>query len=195
MKKMVMISILMCLNVVLAKSPVKNPINWGVPGYGGSGCQSDSVDPTIDIKMLQNRFSVEFKDFKLQLDGAQSIDRKNCSIRIPVKIQPGYKLVLSLISPNADIFENRDYVVKSEVEVGFVGLKGIQFMSQNAPGKIGPLSYLNKGAKFVDSPCGSEVMLELNTSVTGLTSLKSSNSVLGVLVKNLGMQLEIRKCK
>ena len=64
-------------------------IKLGVPGYGGSGCPSNSVSATLspDSKSL----SLLFDEYIVQAGGdtGKSLDRKTCNVAIPVHVPQG----------------------------------------------------------------------------------------------------------
>ena len=142
-------------------------ISLGVPGYGGSGCPSDSVSATLspDAKSL----SLLFDQYVVQAGGetGKSLDRKTCNVAIPVHVPQGRSV--SVLAVDYRGFNQLPKGARStfSVEYFFAGTRGPTF-SQTFRGPKED-DYLISNNIVADamtwSDCGEDVNLRTNSSI------------------------------
>jgi len=149
-----------------------NDIQLGQPAYGGTGCPAGSASATIspDGKAL----SILFDQFVAEAGGTSGkrMDRKNCSVAIPVKIPQGYSVSIYQVDYRG--FNSLPGGANStfNVEYFFAGSQGPRYTRSFQ----GPLDqdYLIKNAlaasALIWSPCGAQVILRANASMTTTTN-------------------------
>ena len=131
------------------------------------------------------------------MDGSRRVDRKNCSVRIPVQVQTGYQLVFSSVESTAQVIHNQNFSVQANLSLGVVGGKMIQVKTSQVVNQTGILSISQKlsGSNLVVTPCGHEAMLVIDSAVTAISSTGKSVGLLDATVSRISTQLNIRKCK
>ncbi len=87
-------SLLTIAAVLLSGLAAQAQISLGNPAYGGTGCPAGSA--SVSLTQDQQTLSILFDSFVVQaptLQGA-AFDRKNCNLRIPVRVGSGYQVAL-----------------------------------------------------------------------------------------------------
>lgn len=142
-------------------------ISLGVPGYGGSGCPSDSVSATLspDAKSL----SLLFDSYVVEAGGetGKAFDRKTCNVAIPVHVPQGRSV--SVLKVDYRGFNQLPKGSRSQfnVEYFFAGKRGPVFAQNfNGPKEA---DYLISNDIVADamiwSACGEDVNLRTNSSI------------------------------
>ncbi len=87
-------SLLTIAALLLSVSAANAQISLGSPIYGGTGCPAGSA--SVSLTEDQQTLSILFDSFVVQAPTIQgaSFDRKNCNLRIPVRVGPGYQVAL-----------------------------------------------------------------------------------------------------
>ncbi|TNM65285.1 DUF4360 domain-containing protein [Aliirhizobium smilacinae] len=155
------------LTASAASAAPAQDISLGVPGYGGSGCPSDSVSATIspDGKAL----SLLFDNYVVEAGGetGKSFDRKTCNVAIPVHVPQGRSVSVLAIDYRGFNQLPRGARSQFNVEYFFAGTRGPSFTrSFNGPTEK---DYLisNKlvAESLIWSACGEDVNLRTNSSI------------------------------
>ncbi len=149
-----------------------NDIQLGQPAYGGTGCPAGSASASIspDGKAL----SILFDQFVAEAGGTtgKRVDRKNCSVAIPVKIPSGYSVSVYQVDYRGFNSLPGGANATFNVEYFFAGSQGPRY-SRTFQGPI-DRDFTVKNAlaasALVWSPCGAQVILRANTSMTTLTN-------------------------
>lgn len=87
-------SLLTVAALLLAVSAAEAQIQLGSPAYGGTGCPAGSA--SVALTEDQQTLSILFDSFVVQAPTAQNanFDRKNCNLRIPVRVGSGFQVAL-----------------------------------------------------------------------------------------------------
>ncbi len=190
---MAILGILIAGSMAFAQARLVSPVTWGPVAVGGTGCMNNSAQALIK----NNKLEILFSDFKIETDSdVGAIQRKNCSLRLPVKLQPGYRLVLSSIETDGSILANTGFLSQLDVSVGIVGgPQSKALLSKKV--EVGSLILTKKllGKEVVSSACGREAMLEMNVSDRVVLSSGMVRAQVKLELKALRTQLSIQKCK
>jgi Domain of unknown function (DUF4360) len=170
------------------------PIQLGQPIYGGTGCPSHSAELKFDGKKI----SIHFSNFKTHLKGAlQKIERKNCALRLPINIDPGYQLMITDLNVEGVVVDNNKFSVRTDVSAGFIGDLSVDASHFKAVSQKG-LIQINKNLIDQDAvftKCGQKnLMLALSTASVGVMPKISSKAQLKSEIKSAGIRLTSLKC-
>ncbi|OJF93969.1 hypothetical protein AX760_20810 [Pararhizobium antarcticum] len=153
--------------VFMSSVAYADDISLGIPGYGGSGCPSNSVSATLspDAKAL----SLLFDEYIVQAGGetGKSFDRKTCNVAIPVHVPQGRSV--SVLAVDYRGFNQLPRGARSQfnVEYFFAGARGPTFIQSFTGPKEKDYLISNKlvADALVWSPCGTDVNLRTNSSI------------------------------
>lgn len=192
--------LLLGLMVLSTLNIFADDIRLGEPGYGGSGCPAGSASATLspDGKAL----SIIFDEFIVEAGGStgKSLDRKNCSIAIPVHVPQGYSV--SIIEVDYRGFNSlpRGATSRFSAEYFFAGQVGPR-VTRDFRGGLDEEYLINNAigvGATVWSACGADVNLRVNTSllvrnsnrnVEALTTIDSADFSSGIIY-----QLSWKRC-
>lgn len=155
------------LTVLASSAAYADDISLGIPGYGGSGCPSNSVSATLspDGKAL----SLLFDEYFVEAGGptGKSFDRKTCNVAIPVHVPQGRSVSVIAVDYRGYNQLPRGANSKFSVEYFFAGSRGPTY-AKTFSGPIGK-DYLITNQLVADalvwSPCGADVNLRTNSSI------------------------------
>ncbi len=147
-------------------------IRLGEPGYGGSGCPSNSASVTLAPD--QKSLSILFDQYVVEAGAAtrKRLDRKSCNIAIPVHVPQGYSIAVFQVDYRG--FTALPYGARGtfNVENFFAGSQG----PRRTKTFYGPSNqdYLLtddlSAESLVWTPCGADTNLRINTSMTVQTN-------------------------
>ncbi len=149
-------------------------IALGIPGYGGNGCPSGSVDTVLapDAKTL----SILFDQFVTEAgrSSGKSIDRKSCNLAIPVHVPQGYSISLIGIDYRGYVSAPRGTTAQLNVEYFFGGSSGPKYNNTFLTPHDSDYTLTNNlvASALVWSPCGADVNLRVNASMLTRTNAK-----------------------
>lgn len=158
---------LLLASLLVSSTAYADDISLGVPGYGGSGCPSNSVSATIspDGKAL----SLLFDEYVVQAGGdtGKNFDRKTCNVAIPVHVPQGRSVSVLAIDYRGFNQLPRGARSQFNVEYFFAGTAGPVFRKTfTGPNEQ---DYLIKNKLTADaliwSACGEDVNLRTNSSI------------------------------
>jgi hypothetical protein len=158
----------------MASAAQADDISLGTPGYGGSGCPSDSVSATIspDGKAL----SLLFDNYIVEAGGdtGKSLDRKTCNVAIPVHVPQGRSVSVLAIDYRGFNQLPRGARSQFNVEYFFAGRSGPAFTKTfNGPvEKDYLISNKLVAESLIWSACGEDVNLRTNSSIRVNTTRK-----------------------
>ena len=165
---------LLLASLFMASAAQADDISLGTPGYGGSGCPSDSVSATIspDGKAL----SLLFDNYIVEAGGdtGKSLDRKTCNVAIPVHVPQGRSVSVLAIDYRGFNQLPRGARSQFNVEYFFAGRSGPAFTKTfNGPvEKDYLISNKLVAESLIWSACGEDVNLRTNSSIRVNTTRK-----------------------
>lgn len=203
MKKMMkgLLASTLMASSMLATAGNLNDVQLGHVGARGSGCPGGTVDSILspDKKSL----SILFDGFVLEAGPmiGKRMDRKNCTVAIPVHVPNGLSVSLVAVDYRGYNFIPKKAQSQLRVEYFFAGRKGPRFMKTFRGGLDDEYVLQNKLALVANSwsKCGDDVNLRIATSMR----LRNSNrhedamSTLDSIDLNAGIvyKLQYKKCK
>lgn len=187
--------------IVLASIASHAQVSLGQPAYGGTGCPAGSASATLtdDGSIL----SVLFDSFVAEagITTGRRIDRKNCSLRIPVNVGQGYQVALLA-------FDYRGYAAVPyggqavfDVSYSYIGQQYPVRFSKSFQG--GTQQNYSAQHDLISttiswSPCGRQVMLEANAAVRAISNSSNQQTMLTVdsvdVTAGLLYKVQWRRC-
>lgn len=196
-KKSVTVSSLVLSAIMMtAQSAKADDISLGIPGYGGNGCPAGSASVTLSPD--QKSLTLIFDQFLVEANRQRRVDRKSCNIAIPVHVPQG--LSVSIIEA-----DYRGYVslpvgaqARFSAEYFFAGLRGPR-VDQVFNGYHDKDYLVNNriGVQaLVWSPCGEDVNLRVNSSMTVRTTTGDALATVDTADFKAGIvyQIQWRRC-
>jgi hypothetical protein len=151
-------------SLFVASTAYADDISLGIPGYGGSGCPSDSVSATISL----------FDNYIVEAGGetGKSFDRKTCNVAIPVHVPQGRSVSVLAIDYRGFNQLPRGARSQFNVEYFFAGARGPAFAQTFTGPKEKDYLISNKlvAESLIWSACGEDVNLRTNSSIRVNTS-------------------------
>ncbi len=190
---------LMSFGLVLGSWAMADDIRLGEPGYGGTGCPAGSASVTLspDAKTL----SIIFDRYQTTVGGdtRRSIDRKSCSIAIPVHVPQGFSV--SVLQVDFRGYNYLPYGANSQfnVEYFFAGSAGPRYQ-RRFYGELDDDYLVSNELELramVWSRCGQDVNLRTNSSITLRTTYnREAMSTIDSEDINAGIiyQLQWKRC-
>lgn len=155
------------LTLLASSAAYADDISLGIPGYGGSGCPSNSVSATLspDSKAL----SLLFDSYFVEAGGetGKSFDRRTCNVAIPVHVPQGRSVSIIAVDYRGYNQLARGARSQFNVEYFFAGSSGPTYAKTFS----GPIDrdYLITNQLVADtlvwSACGVDVNLRTNSSI------------------------------
>lgn len=192
-------SLVVLTAIITASLTAEAQISLGQPAYGGTGCPAGSASATLteDGSIL----SVLFDQFSTEANGSRRIDRKNCSLRIPVNVGNGYQVALIAF----------DYRGFAAIPFGATGVldasysyigqpRPVRFSKTFRGGYNSNYSVTNEliSTTVTWSPCGRQVMLEAGVSARATSNSSGQQTILAVdsvdVTAGLLFQVQFRRC-
>ena len=193
---------LIVLAAMVLATAAEAQVSLGQPAYGGTGCPAGSASATLtdDGSVL----SILFDQFVVEAGNTtgRRIDRKNCSLRIPVNVASGYQVALLA-------FDYRGFVAVPwggqavfDASYAYIGQPTPVRFSKTFNGAANQnYSVKNEliSTTVTWSPCGRQVMLEANASMRvqsnssmqqAMASIDSVDVTAGLLYK-----VQWRRCQ
>ncbi len=158
---------LMTLATISNMALANDDLRLGEPGYGGSGCPAGSASATVspDGKAL----SIIFDEYIVEAGGSvgKSLDRKNCSIAIPVHVPQGFSVSIIDIDYRGFNSLPRGAMSRFSAEYFFAGMRGPRVQKDFRGGLDEDYIISNKLGlnATVWSKCGADVNLRINSSL------------------------------
>jgi Domain of unknown function (DUF4360) len=202
MKKMTLVLTILSTLLIAARAeaqivepyPPANAISLGQPAFGGTGCRDNSAELQFD----GNRLSIYFSNFKTQLQGAKvKTERKNCSLRLPISIKPGYQLIVTDLDVEGSVFKNNKFIVQTNTSVGFIGGLTVQGIDLKAVSQNGLIlihkSLINQDAVYTQCDQAT-AMLALSTASVGSMPKVASKAQLQSEIRSARIGLAVIPC-
>jgi len=176
-------------------------VSLGQPAYGGTGCPAGTASATLTgdgsvLSVLFDQFTVEAGNTT-----GRRIDRKNCSLRIPVNVAGNYQV--SILA-----FDYRGFVAIPwggqavfDASYAYVGQQyPVRFSKTFGSGLNQNYSVKNELISTATSwsPCGRTVMLEVNASMRAMSNSSMQQTMASVdsmdVSAGLLYQVQWRRC-
>lgn len=159
-----------CLSITATAKA--DDLRLGEPGYAGTGCPQGSVSAVLSPD--QKSLSILFDSYQAQAGGDTRlrIDRKNCSVAIPVHVPHGYSISVYKVDYRGYTFVPSGGMARFNVEYFFAGYLG----PRGSRTFMGPVNgdYLISNdvgvSAMVWSPCGADTNMRINTSMLAQTN-------------------------
>ena len=177
-----------------------NDIQLGIPGYGGNGCPQSSASVTLspDKKSL----SIIFDEFFAEAGemAGKRMDRKSCSIAIPVHVPQGFSVSLVDVDYRGYVSVPRGGQARFSSEYFFAGSRGPRF-SKTFRGEYDN-DYLFSNnlvlTGLVWSKCGADVNLRVNASMLARSNRWGDDALATVdsadVTAGIKYQLQWKRC-
>jgi hypothetical protein len=178
-----------------------NDIQLGEPGYGGTGCPAGTASTVLspDKKAL----SIIFDEFLVEAGGEtrKRLARKSCNIAIPVHVPQGLSVSVIDVDYRGYHMIPRGGQAKFSAEYFFAGMRGPKFR-KTFRGAMDDEYLISNTLAVVGqvwSPCGKDVNLRVNSSMTvrtnsrkheALSTVDSADFNAGIVYK-----LQWKKCR
>lgn len=163
----------LCLSLLSAiNANAQDQIRLGNPGYGGTGCPAGSASATLSPD--QTALSIIFDQFVVEAGGitGKTIDRKNCSVAIPVHVPQGFSISIFKVDYRGFNAVPAGGMSVFNAEYFFAGMQGPR--SQRVFSGPQNDQYLISDdlitSALVWSPCGADVNLRVNASMMARTN-------------------------
>ena len=145
-----------------------NDVTLGHPGHAGTGCPSDTVSAVLspDKKSL----SILFDDYQVEAGPSvgKKMDRKNCTLGIPVHIPNGFSVSLIGVDYRGyNYLPSRKASAVFSAEYFFAGIRGPRFTKRFKGMMDDEYILTNKLAVVAQtwSKCGEDVNLRIATAM------------------------------
>jgi Domain of unknown function (DUF4360) len=176
-------------------------ISLGHPAYGGTGCPAGSASATLTddgsiLSVLFDQFVVEAGN-----TNGRRIDRKNCSLRIPVNVGQGYQVALIAFDYRGFVAIPHGGQAVFDASYAYVGQPVPVRFSKSFRGGINE-NYTVKNelisTTLTWSPCGRQVMLEANASMRVMSNSSMQQALASVdsvdVTAGLLYKVQWRRC-
>jgi len=162
----------------------------------GTGCPLSELGTHVDFDKESNQLSISFDEYNLELksNSGRNNDRKNCSLSIPVKLQPRTRLVVTQV----DMMSIIDLADSSEIsfggEVFFAGQKNNPFQKL-----VAALSQRQRGRSLLrenlvlKSDCGFSGIFRTNSYASLKAGDSAGNS--SAAVSDFKMSFKLESCQ
>jgi hypothetical protein len=167
------------LGLISSTAFAQQGITLGIPGYAGTGCPANSVSAVLSPDATQ--LSVLFDTFTMEAGGmtGRTIDRKNCSVAIPVNVPQGYQVSLVSIDYRGFNALPGGATSRFSSEYFFAGSRGPTFR-QDFRGPLNQDYTLNNSllvSSLVWSSCGAQAILRSNISMQTMTNSRRDQAL------------------
>lgn len=166
-------------------------IQFGKMGYGGTGCPVGK-EPLLQIN---NRVgNVKFDQYVLN-SRIQLIDRRNCSIRLPISQGAGYQVGVKISTVDGQVAQAKNVSSSVAASVSLVGSTKTSALNKSWTSKVNS-RYQAVSAVTGDyawSNCnGQDAMLAINSSI--VSNRMKTSAVSLISVDQLTFDFAVRRC-
>ncbi|MBC7457215.1 MAG: DUF4360 domain-containing protein [Bdellovibrionaceae bacterium] len=169
--------------IVMGSLAAQAQISLGQPAYGGTGCPAGSASATLtsDGSVL----SVLFDQFAAEAGNTtgRRIDRKNCSLRIPVNVANGYQVALLAFDYRGFAAVPNGGTAILDASYAYIGQPfPVRFSKTFRGGFNSNYTVTNEliSTTLTWSPCGKQVMLEASVSARTIAPSSMQQTMLAV---------------
>lgn len=184
MKLQLAISTIVFLGAISA-----NAADFGALTIAGPGC----VNKTSELKVISQAESLYAIPLNLYVKKAEgtSLDRKACTVSLPVDLASDEKLVIENVSQKVNTRVNAGGTAKAQLEVFLAGQKGEVLKAESiaADKNVNSRHHLSQDGVVTESACGADVVVRANASGIAMASAKVS-----IYHEDLKLSLKVVKC-
>ena len=181
--------------VLLASPAIAGAPTLGTIGLGGPGCPAGSASASVSRD--GSTLAIRFTRFNVAAGGGDSLDRKACSLAIPMTVPAGYSVALVGLTYRGGVMLPADASAQLNAETFFAGGDG-PVASHTVEGPLfSSFTATTAAVAEVWSECGASTILRVNTSLLVRTpsGAPASASIRSQEVDAaLVYQLKLRKC-
>lgn len=184
---------------LLDEDNLSNIITRGSLQTGGTGCPNNGSRLFTDMNLSQNTLDLTFYDYVTKLNSNAAIDRKACSLTLPITLPKNKKLVVSLIDVQGQI----DSSIAGSKSLGRVTFEAF-LAGTSQPSQVKPIalaqgkkSFLMRKTNLLSSTCGGQSLLRLNSNIIlqkGAGQVASQQNPEVLQVKKIRVFLNIEDC-
>lgn len=193
-------SIVVVSAIVTASFTAQAQVSLGQPAYGGTGCPAGSASAALtdDGSIL----SILFDQYTAEAGNTtgRRIDRKNCSLRIPINVSQGYQVALLAFDYRGFAAVPNGGSAIFDASYSYIGGSPVRFSKSFGGGMNSNYSVKNEliSTTVTYSPCGRTVMLEANTSVRAISNQSMQQTMISVdsvdVTAGLLYKVQWRRC-
>jgi len=168
-------------------------IEFGQMAYGGTGCPAGSLTQ-LEINQTQAKLLLD-----LTVEArAQSalLQRKNCSVRLPIRIAQGYQIKVNTTSVLGFISQEKKARTSITASVGFVGAALAKPLKKDWTGPMSTdvrLDGVLNNNQIWSSCGGQDAMLTIDVAASVLRRDLSQESLASI--SELNFDFQFRRCK
>lgn len=196
----IMKSLVVLAAMVLATA-AEAQVSLGQPAYGGTGCPAGSASATLTpdgsvLSVLFDQFTVEAGNTT-----GRRIDRKNCSLRIPVNVGQGYQVALLAFDYRGFAAIPFGAQAVFDASYSYIGQPmPVRFSKTFGGGTNQNYSVQNDliSTTMTWSPCGRQVMLEASASMRVMSNSSMQQTIASIdsvdVTAGLLYKVQWRRC-
>lgn len=133
---------------------------------GGTGCANQRHRLFTDLNLANNDLEISLYDYIAKLANGSSLDRKSCSLSIPVNLPAGKKLVISLIDIQGNLESSSVEGAQAKLSFeAFLAGSGQKAQVKTMRLTSGKRSFLFRKTNTLSSTCGGESILRINSNI------------------------------
>ncbi len=166
-------------------------LDWSKLQLAGPGCPATADAPKVQYSERSGRLLVYFNSMKVELSD-RSIDRKACSLALPIVLPPGKTLSLGkpAVFGRVELSDQASLLVEAEVfEAGQKGPKASKEF--NGSQKVARDFYARE-SETIEAECGSTTILRAN--VTALARKAAASASGEAEVEGVALTAKLQDC-
>lgn len=188
-------------SLLSALSAQAQGLRLGQPSYGGTGCPAGTA--MVDVSPAQDAISILFDQFVAEAGRTtgRSVDRKACSITIPVHVPSGYSVaVFQTDYRGFNLIPGGGANTRLETEYFWAGIRGPRFIKPFRGPENSDYTQSNGviASALVWAPCGASVNLRVNSSIMAQSNRNMDQTMITVdsadISSGLIYQIQWRRC-
>jgi hypothetical protein len=182
MKYAALVAALLALSATAAEAQEPLPaVQFGDPGYGGSGCPDASG--RVVLGFGKQAAAYVFDAYTVG-DNGRSVDRKTCAIAIPVAVPDGVSVAIRTVGLRGAARLPEGLEATLNVEAFSAGETGeVNELTFAGPANTGFLRFVTvPDDQLVWSACGEDINLRVNTSLRTRGTEDAAVSVSALIV-------------
>lgn len=195
-----MIAVLATVATV-SQAEAQSGLRLGEPSYGGTGCPAGSASVTLSPG--QDAISILFDNFVAEAGNTtgRRLDRKACSISIPVQVPSGYSVaVFQTDYRGFNLIPAAGAYTQLDTEYFWAGIRGPKFSRRYSGPQADNYTQSNGviATALTWTPCGASVNLRVNSSILAMSNGMMSQTMMTVdsadITSGLLYHLQWRRC-